>query len=78
MDRLTGNYAITVKEVHKPQSFLEDRQHFARNIVNKFQTVKEVAKQTGYAESTVGRWVTDYKKFGNKMTNQAIAFRRTN
>lgn len=77
VQKLIGDYNITKRhKVHKAQSFLEDRQHFARNIINKFQTVQEVSAQTGYHKATVYNWVRDYKTFGNKMTNQAIAFRR--
>lgn len=60
----------------KPKSYLEDRQHYARSIMDGTLTRKQVVTLTGYHYYTVCRWVNDYKKFGNKMTSQAIAFRR--
>ena len=76
ISKLLKDYPVYTHRDRKPASYLVDRQHYARNIIDKNATVKSVAKATGYGTSTVGRWVTDYKKFGNKMTNQAIAFRR--
>jgi DNA-binding CsgD family transcriptional regulator len=65
-----------LKSPQKPKSYLIDRQHYARLIVDGVKTRQEIAKQTGYHYNTVSSWVTDYKRYGNKMTNQAIAFRR--
>jgi hypothetical protein len=73
---ICGKY-YALSRLMKPQSLLEDRQHYARNIIDKHTTVIIVAEQTGYGLSTVGRWVTDYKRFGNRMTNQSVAFRRS-
>ncbi len=80
VSRITCNYPIVNKYTRRAKglksSYLVDRQHHARNIIDGNTTIILVAKATGYGHSTVGKWVTDYKKFGNRMTTQAIAFRR--
>jgi predicted DNA-binding transcriptional regulator AlpA len=75
LHRITGG-ALRSKVKRKPASYLVDRQHYARNILDGTLTVKDVVKLTGYSSSTIYSWCNDYKLFGNKMTNQAIAFRR--
>lgn len=74
--KLIKNYPCYVY-AKQPKSFLQDRQHYARLVADGILTQGQVVSKTGYSQPTISRWVTDYKNFGNKMTSQAIAFRRS-
>ena len=75
--KIIAEYPLfTGRKKYTPQSYLEDRQYYARLIIDGGKTIQEVANDCDVVVGTVYYWVRDYKKFGNKMTNQAIAFRR--
>lgn len=66
----------TLVNTSRTQSLLVDRLHYARLITEGVITPERVVKLTGACMSTIYTWVRDYKAYGNKMVNQAIAFKR--
>jgi len=75
--KITVDYPIKKRNTRAKSSYLVDRVHYARLIIDGLKTYREVAEQTGYHYQTVWHWVKDYKLYGNGMIDNAIAFKRT-
>jgi transposase len=74
--KILGKHPFSKDSTRKQTSLLVDRLHYARLIDEGIFTINQVVDKTGYKYNTVYKWITSYRTFGNKMLNNAIAFRR--
>lgn len=58
------------------KSTIAERTEYARRVVSKELTIAQVAKETGFAVSTVQYWVKKYKETGSGGTMEAGTYGR--